>query len=276
VRSGREEDDGRLLVDDSKVVYSTARGLLGLERGVLATLGPGNGTATALAHLIDWACPDDRADLQGEHWYRGTNPVPVHVEAADLAAHRDRFEQCCGGADVGGWLVRSMVVCTPRFNGVLDAHGSKGAMLGHALTALLHGMYELLPGSEGLYVLVDKHGGRNAYAAMIQHALPGGMVVARQEGMACSAYRVLGLGREVELTFQPRADSEHFCVALASMASKYLRELLMLEFNCFWQEQVPGLKPTAGYPGDAARFFEAIRPAAGRLGIAEAALWRRK
>src|SRR5437879_3669799 len=64
VRSGREEDDGRLLVDDSKVVYSTVRGLLGLERGVLATLWRGNGTAAALRHLIDWACPDDRADLE--------------------------------------------------------------------------------------------------------------------------------------------------------------------------------------------------------------------
>src|SRR5262252_3516322 len=47
VRSAREEDDGRLLVDDSKVVYSTARGLLGLERGVLATLWRGNGSASA-------------------------------------------------------------------------------------------------------------------------------------------------------------------------------------------------------------------------------------
>jgi hypothetical protein len=276
VRSGREQDDGRLLVDDSKVVYSTARGLLGLERGVLATLWRGNGTAAALRQLIDWACPDDRADLEGERWYRGTNPVPVHVEAADVAAHRERFEGACAGADVGRWLVRSVVVCTPRFNSVLDANGSKGAVLARALTTLLRGLYEGIPGGEGLYHFVDKHGGRNAYAAMIQHALPGGMVVARQEGMACSAYRVHGLGREVRLTFQPRADTEHFCAALASMASKYLRELLMLEFNRFWQEQVPGLKPTAGYPGDAARFLEAIRPAAERLGIAEAALWRRK
>jgi hypothetical protein len=276
VRSGREEDDGRLLVDDSKVVYSTARGLLGLERGVLATLWQGNGTAAALSHLLAWACPDDRADLHGEPWYRGTHPVPVHVEAPDLGLHRERFHRACAAADVGNWLARSVVVCTPRFNTLLDAHGSKGAVLGHALTTLLSGMYDLIPGDEGLSFLVDKHGGRNAYAAMIQHALPGGIVLARQEGMACSAYRVLGLGREVELTFQPRADTEHFAVALASMASKYLRELLMLEFNRFWQEQVPGLKATAGYPGDAARFLDAIRPAAQRLGIAGGALWRRK
>src|SRR5256886_10020017 len=39
VRRGRDPDDGSLLVDDSKVVYSSARGLLGLERGVHAALG---------------------------------------------------------------------------------------------------------------------------------------------------------------------------------------------------------------------------------------------
>jgi hypothetical protein len=60
------------------------------------------------------------------------------------------------------------------------------------------------------------------------------------------------------------------------MVSKYLRELLMQELNSFWQEQVPGLRPTAGYPVDAARFWQAIRPAAQRLGIAEAAIWRCK
>jgi len=61
------------------------------------------------------------------------------------------------------------------------------------------------------------------------------------------------------LTFQPRADQSYFCVALASMVSKYLRELLMGEFNRFWQEHVPGLRPTAGYPTDAARRWERPR-----------------
>ena len=30
---------------------------------------------------------------------------------------------------------------------------------------------------------------------------------------------------------QPRADVEHFCVALASMISKYVRELMMMELE---------------------------------------------
>jgi ribonuclease HII len=111
---------------------------------------------------------------------------------------------------------------------------------------------------------------------MLQNAFADGMVVAREEGRGRSAYEVLGLEREVRLTFQPRADAEHFVVALASMLSKYLREVLMGEFNAFWQGRVVGLKATAGYPRDALRFFEQIRAAAAELGIAEAALWRRR
>ncbi len=112
--------------------------------------------------------------------------------------------------------------------------------------------------------------------ALIQHGLSRGMVLALEEGMLRSSYRVVGLGRDVVLTFQPRAESEHFTVALASMVSKYLREALMGEFNDFWQAQVPGLRPTAGYPSDAGRFLEDIRPAVTRLGLAESALWRKR
>ena len=123
---------------------------------------------------------------------------------------------------------------------------------------------------------IDKHGGRNAYAAMLQDLLGRGVVVARQETAARSVYQVLGLPRSIGITFQPRADSEHFCVALASMVSKYLRELLMGEFNRFWQAHVPGLKPTAGYPMDAVRFFAAIKPVAETLGLPADSVWRRK
>ena len=74
----------------------------------------------------------------------------------------------------------------------------------------------------------------------------------------------------------PRADSEDLCVAAASMISKYLRELFMEEFNGFWQKEVPGLATTAGYPGDALRFFTDIAPARERLGVPDRQLWRQR
>ena len=153
--------------------------------------------------------------------------------------------------------------------------GSKGAVLRHGLTELVRECWSL-DGDEPLTFFIDKHGGRNTYAAMLQDAVPEGMVLTHRESLASSVYSVAGLKRAVRWTFQPRADAEHFPVALASMVSKYVRELLMGEFNRFWCEQVPELKPTAGYPGDARRFYQAIHPILQRLGIAESAVWRRK
>ena len=78
-----------------------------------------------------------------------------------------------------------------------------------------------------------------------------------------------GLDHPLRVTFKPRADAGDLCVALASMISKYLRELLMAEFNEFWQKHLPGLTPTAGYPGDAVRFFADIEPVRRRLNVAD-------
>jgi ribonuclease HII len=274
VRRGGK-DDGRVHVDDSKVVYSTTRGLAGLERGVFAILGTSLGPLPHLAGLIERLSLRP-TELGAEAWYTGTSPLPAVAPAEELGPAAERFHATCAETGVGPWRARGVVVCPPRFNALLDAHDSKAAILAHALAELLRCGLELAEGEDEVCFHIDKHGGRNTYTAQLQDALDRGVVVPGEEGMARSCYRVLGLDREVRLTFQPRADAEHFCVALASMTAKYVRELLMGELNRFWQQQVPGLRPTAGYPGDAGRFFEAIRPAAQRLGIAEEAIWRRK
>jgi hypothetical protein len=232
------------------------------------------GAGPVLAELVGALAPGGRAALGEECWYRGDTPLPVQADREGLASSGERFARSCAEAGVARGLVRSVVVCPARFNALVQRWNSKAIVLSLALAELLRDNHGPASDGEPVAVFIDKHGGRNSYAATLQQAVPAGMVIAEEEGAERSTYRVAGLGREVRLTFEPRADAAHFGVALASMVSKYLRELLMLEFNRFWQGHVPGLKPTAGYPGDAGRFFEAIRPAALRLGVPEAALWR--
>jgi hypothetical protein len=276
VRRPGEPDDGRLLVEDSKVVYSTARGLAALETGVLGTLsGCPGAVRSSLAECVGWLAPDGHAELKAERWFSGASALPVAAPPDEWAAAAARFTGAVRDAGIEWARVRSVVVCPARFNRLVDEAGSKGAVLGHGLAELVRWNCRG-EGAEAVDFFVDKHGGRNTYAPLLQDAFEEGMVVAQTEGMARSTYHLVGAPRPVRVTFQPRADAEHFCVALASMVSKYLREVLMLEFNAFWQTQVPGLKPTAGYPGDAGRYFEAIKPAVERLGLSEAAVWRRK
>ncbi len=277
VRRGCDAADGRLLVDDSKVVHASSRGLAALEKNVLALLWRGSlARSTQLAEFLGWACAESLGDLQAESWYRGDIGIPCEAVVEEVLRAIEPFDGACAAAGIGPWVVRSVVVPTPRFNQLLARHDSKGAVLAHGLAILVRQNVQSLPGDDGVYFAVDKHGGRNAYSAQIYDALPEGIVWAEQEGMARSSYRVEGLTRDVRLTFQPRADAEHFAVALASMVSKYLREALMREFNRFWLEQVPGLKPTAGYPGDALRFLEGIRPVLRKLDLDERSVWRQK
>jgi ribonuclease HII len=172
-------------------------------------------------------------------------------------------------------LVQSVLVGASLFNRLTEKWGSKGAVLAHGLGELIRHV-RAAADNEALVFRIDKHGGRNSYAALLQNALPDTMIVAEQESAACSVYRAVGLERPVRFVIEPRADLQHFCVALASMVSKYLREVLMGEFNRFWQSHVSDLKPTAGYPTDATRFLDAIRPAMERLGVPEGAIWRCK
>ena len=267
------DDDGRVLVDDSKRVYSTTRGLAGLEANVLAALGTAFiENCRVLSGLIVQLCPG-QGKLPAEVWYTGKTTLPVQADGSrcsDLAA---RFHEACSARGVQLVFQSSLVVNARDFNQLTEQTGSKGNVLAHGLMQHVRAVAAAAP-EDALHFYVDKHGGRNTYAAMLQDALPDGMVTTQHESGARSCYSVYGGQRTVRFTIQPRADSEHFCVALASMVSKYLRELLMLEYNEFWKTHLPALKPTAGYPLDAERFFQQIQPVIDRLGIAKEAIWR--
>lgn len=276
VRRDGERDDGRPLVADSKVVHN-GDNLRALELGVRCLLGPFPvANVVTLKDALDGYCPAAHAPLTGEAWYTGTTALPVAATPDVLTPVAERFAAALAAARVAGLHLRSVIVCTPQFNDLLDRWDTKGAVLGWGLNELL--TWEPHPEDDAAPAayFIDKHGGRNQYAAMLQQSFPDGMVIAEEEGRNRSAYRVIGTKRETRITFEPRADGAHFCVALASMVSKYLREVLMGEFNRFWCGHVPGLKPTAGYPGDAARYYDAIRTTAAKLGISERQIWRRK
>src|SRR5262249_22474793 len=159
-------------------------------------------------------------ELRREAWYTGRTLLPLQADRGVCAALAERF-----AADTAlTWSpARVMVVCPEAFNDVLDRWGSKGAVLSHCLGELLRRVLAATE-AEALTCFIDKHGGRNFYGPLLQELLPSANVLARQEGSQRSVYCVLGLGRDVQLTFAPRADGNHLCVALASMVSKYLRE----------------------------------------------------
>jgi ribonuclease HII len=277
VRRPGERSDARMLVADSKLIYSPGRGISALECVLHAFLtGAWGGAPLTLHDYLGRFCVRGQHELGAEPWYTGTTKLPATRPARNIQRRASLLTQASANQEITWGPLWSVVICSRRFNQLVQHWGSKGGVLGEALAELLARFGALEPSTDSISFLIDKHGGRNHYAAMLQEAMPEGLLVVHEERMERSVYSVLGLKREVRFTIQPRADFEHFAVALASMVSKYLRELLMREFNRFWRRRVRNLKPTAGYPGDSRRFFRAIKPTADRLGIPETALWRQK
>ena len=271
VRRAADPDDGRLLVDDSKLVYMGPRGLSRLERGVVGVVADCRPVGDFLGGL---ACGSSLSDLAEETWFDPAEPLPIALEP-DAAVQRPLAEALTG-AGVELALARCVITPAPKFNRLIDRWGSKAAAMEQGVTALLQTVLTAIGDAEPVTIVIDKQGGRNFYAPWFSAAIPDGWVAPVRESALVSEYQILGLDREVRLLVYPRAETEALPVALASMLSKYLREVCMRQFNRFWLGHVPGLKPTAGYHVDSRRYYKAIRPAMKKLGIKPSAVWRKR
>ena len=204
-------------------------------------------------------------DLTGEDWFDASEALP--------AAGAERHAVAADGITVGP--LRCLAVPAPAFNRGLDRHGVKSALTLRGAAALLREAADL-PGDEPVRVVADKLGGRNDYRPLLAEAYPGAKVAVILAGAGGSDYAVEVAGRRIGVSVGPRAESGHFAVALASMLAKYVREACMAQFNRWWRARVPGLRPTAGYPQDAARFLADVRPTLDGWGWPIDKVWRRK
>jgi hypothetical protein len=268
VRRAAEKDRKRVLIDDSKLVHQGKNGLAKLERGLTAVFGPPGGpcgdwlAGVALQGVLD--------DLVAEAWFDAAELLPLHPDpVTDLRPSLAEL-------GIEARVVGLKLVPAPIFNKVVNASGTKATILSIGLIGLMTAAHHSLPPGDGVAFVCDQLGGRMKYAPVLQSAFADGWVVTEAEVPGESRYRVESLGRDVTATFRPRADCESVAVALASMLCKYAREVCMRQFNRYWARHVPDLKPTAGYPTDAKRFFDAIRPTFEKLGLSEEDVWRVK
>lgn len=264
--------DQRLFVADSKAVYSSGDGLEDLEVAALAFLR----TLDCPVSTIDQMCQAISADnfmmmYQEEAW----NQTPGRMLPCDASEdHILEWQQTLNEAMTQKQIrllgIRSRIMFPKEFNQLVAESDSKGVVLSNATMGLVRELVDRF-GADELSVLVvcDKHGGRNRYDELIASHFDDQFVFRMEEGRERSRYR---MGR-LEFCFRTRAE-ELLPVALASMVSKYLREVLMHQFNEFWASHVPGLKPTQGYPVDAKRFREEIAATARKLEVDDFQLWR--
>jgi hypothetical protein len=273
VPTAGEAGGERFAVADSKQLYKSGGTKTHLERGVLvalASLERPAGTWRALFHTLDPTSSHDRDFIP---WYEGYDePLPIDLDGEDLTAPCRRFTDVCQRQGVRLCDMGSRVIYPPEFNRRLASQG-KGELLSRATLGLAAELAAPLNGP--ISIVCDKHGGRNRYADLLAEHFPEAFIEIHGESRERSAYAFGPKDRRIDVCFRTKAESI-LAVGLASMISKYLRELSMRAFNRFWCEQVAGLRPTAGYPQDAKRFQTEIADRQRQLGIDGDLLWRQK
>jgi len=255
----------RVVICDSKKAFVSsdrARGIVTLERAVLGFLTAASVRPRTLAEFLEQtrAGPASPAAEEAAPWDRPER-LALPLQAAPQAVESAADLLARGFAAVGGRAAHLWVSAVPAayLNRLMDGAGRNKAQ------ALFMVAAEVLSAARGfrprdpVFVTMDQHGGRKYYADLLAGAFPMHQVRTVEESADGSRY-VLdggagGSGAPMHLTVCEKCEAWSLVTALASMAAKYVRELCMDEFNEYFAERVPGLKPTAGYGRDATRFL---------------------
>ena len=275
--------DRRIPIADSKVLYSPSAGLRHLERGLHAVLLSLQQSAASWSEIVRYCGADPSGNHSRTCWPDGHNcSLPVDATGDELARLEARLTRACDATGVRPLLIRARLVFPEQFNEQIDHCGNKATALSNTTIGLLreviyavpsHLPPSVLPLPPSIFAVCDKHGGRNFYAAILQHHFSEHWISPVFESQAESHYEWGKPESRVRVVFQ--VNGERFMpTALASMTAKYLRELSMRAFNDFWRSHIPDLKPTAGYNRDALRFKNEIAAKQRELGIDDHALWR--
>ena len=270
LKSGR-----KIHVNDSKIVYSPSLGLKELERSVLAILAAGWNWPQRLEELLELTAPGAAAEASGYSWYHRPDsepfpfeqePTPVRIFSGALRQEMDRTATRCVH-------LRAQLVFERRFNQMLSATRNKASALFSIAATHLDFLLRTY-GEKGLVIICDRQGGREHYGELLRLMFPEWSLEIDIEKDGNSEYRLHRGAHVVRIVFREKAEVDCLPVALASMLSKYLREAMMRRFNAYWQIQMPGVQPTAGYYGDGSRFLTDIALKRRELGITDEQLVR--
>ncbi len=273
--SGRR---GRIAVADSKRLYTPAAGLEHLERGVLAFASLAGHRPADVAQLLDCLDETCHRDLSHLPWYapcpqRPWQPLPCACTSGEIAIARSMLASTCERIGIQVPQLGAAVVFEDRFNELVAATRSKAAASFTFVARHLDAIWRAY-GEHQPFVAVDRQSGRSQYRELLADSFPDAQIAILDESPLASTYRLTQPAgsrtpaRSMTVTFEVEAESRHMPVALASMVSKYVRELLMARFQTWFAHHAPQVKPTAGYASDAQRFWREIEPLLPELAIA--------
>ncbi len=249
-------------VADSKKVYSRSRGLSGLEKAVFAFVGAPDKMPVTLADFLTRYAAEGALEAQKLPWYScGDCILPREISTEGLATLQQATAVELSSGGLSHVWSAFCVVDENRYNDLLLRTGNKAMILFGRAAILMRRLWDEYAG-EGVYLTVDRQGGRKFYAGLLDMVFPDAAIGIFRETENESAYVLTGRdGRGMHVRFVVRAEESDSCVALSSMWAKYVREIFMHMLNEYWTSRAAEVRPTAGYWEDAERFIADLRSA---------------
>lgn len=267
VARGADRGDRRLMIADSKKLFAGRKSLAPLERGVLVMLAAQGLRPATWLELLDCVSPGCAVQLRSYPWYDGTNfPLPLDAQTGDIGTRSNPVRRDAHAQGVEFVEASCEILLEGAYNRLVEATRNKSRVLLDGVLRLIDRALRAA-NDPRVSITVDRLGGREHYRQPLMTAFPDYAMQVLEETPERSAYRLTGRGRLVSIEFATGGEDRFLPTALASMFSKYLRELFMHAFNAYWRTHAPQLTPTAGYYTDGQRFLRDIAPVLSRLNI---------
>ncbi|MBC8377735.1 MAG: hypothetical protein H8E62_01030 [Planctomycetes bacterium] len=262
---------GRVLITDSKKAYSRSSGIKHLRRTVHACLGATcdrqDQPIHTAAQLIQELCPDCAGRITEYPWYNALNEHILEQQPDEIQIASGVLKRTMAENDIHLVGIHSKCLDVAFYNNRVAAVKNKSRVLFTALCSLILDVINTTPANDMIQIIVDRQGGRVNYQQELLRMFPGFSLSVIRQDEKMSSYELITSNRTIRVHFCVKADSKYLPVCLASMASKYLREVLMESLNNFFSQRCKELKPTAGYWQDGQRFIKDIESTIPSLSI---------
>ncbi len=256
--SRRKHLAGRLLIADSKKAYSKSLGIKHLERTVLTCLRCLGKKPATLTELLTLLSPHCLERLNDYPWYKGADSYRISTDSADMAIASAVLKDDLALNGIELLELRSYCLDVAYYNKMVATVKNKASVLFTTTCRLIKNAFDNFVGDD-LQIIVDRQGGRVRYRKNLQRMFPDMELKILKETPANSSYELQANDKQMRLHFTVGADNRFLPASLASMVSKYLRELLVDNINRYFAGHCAELKPTAGYWKDGLRFIEDLK-----------------
>jgi ribonuclease HII len=249
---------GRLLVNDSKKVYTRKSGIRHLRRTVLAFLlaaDPKREVPRTIEQLLNLLCPTFARQSVLYPWYADLSRQPVEIEE-EIRIAGGLLGRVMQENGIRIRTLQSRCLEVSEYNEKIRTVRNKARVLFGELCCLIAAVFgSHASEKDKIQFLIDQQGGRLNYRPELQRMFPEMELTELKAEPNLNSYELSSGPQAMRLHFTAGADEKFLPVSLASMVSKLIREILMDNLNTYFAKICREVKPTAGYWQDGQRYI---------------------